>query len=45
MEIHYRMHDSPPLVPILSQTNPVQNLTPYVFRIFLRLVLSSRLFP
>jgi hypothetical protein len=39
-EVHYRIRNSPPLVPIPSQTNPAHN-TP----IHLRLGLPSGLFP
>jgi hypothetical protein len=46
-EVHYRVHNSPPLVPILSQINPVHTTPSYVLILsfHLRLGLPSGLFP
>jgi hypothetical protein len=49
-KVHYRVHNSPPLVPILSQIDPVHTITCYlrsmlIFSTHLRLGLPSGLFP
>jgi hypothetical protein len=50
-KIHYRIHKSPSLVPILSQIYPAHDLPSYLFKFYfniilhLRLGLSSGLFP
>jgi hypothetical protein len=49
--VHYRFHENRPLVPILSQINPVHTSPSYLYKVHLnislhlRLGLSSGLFP
>jgi len=42
--VHYCVHKSPPLDPIVNQFNPVHSLRPFSFKIHLRLSLWSDLF-
>jgi hypothetical protein len=50
-KVHYRVHKSPPLAPILSQIDPIPTIPSYLSKIILilsthlRLGLPSRLFP
>jgi hypothetical protein len=40
--VHYRVHNSPPLDPILGHMSPIQILTPYFFKIYFNIILHLR---
>jgi hypothetical protein len=38
-KVHHRVHNIPPLDPILSQPNPVQHIDPYLLKVHLNVIL------
>jgi hypothetical protein len=40
-KVHYRLYNNPPLVPVLSQMNPVHSLLTHLFTIHFNITLST----
>jgi len=43
LEVHYRVHNSLPLSPLLSQINPLQMLQSYYFKLYFSTILKRSL--
>jgi hypothetical protein len=41
LKVRFHVYKRPPPIPILSHTNPVQTLTPYLFKIHSNITLPS----